>query len=172
MDEARFGLRISLHRRWCPCGVRPPWLVDDQYEWRWRYTAVEPSTGRSFFLYLPGVTKEWVALFLTELSKEVGEGRTAVVLDNASSHRANLPWPTELTPLPLPSYSPERNPAEQVFRVLRARLANRIFASLAALEAALTEQLQDFGDQPERLHQLTAYPGWRQGVEEMMPISP
>lgn len=152
--------------------MRPPWLVDDQYEWLWLYTAVEPATGRSFFLYLPGVTKEWFAVFLTELAKEVGPQPTAVVLDNASSHRAHIPWPPQLTPLPLPSYSPELNPAEQVFRVLRARLANRIFASLDELDAALTEQLQTFWDHPAALHQLTAYPWWRQGVAVMMQISP
>lgn len=172
VDEARFGLRIDLHRRWCPHRVRPPWLVDDQYEWLWLYTAVEPSTGRCLFLYLPGVTKEWFALFLTALGREVTGERAAVVLDNASSHRAKITWPTHLTPLPLPAYSPELNPAEQVFRVLRASLANRIFATLDALETALTEQLQGFWDQPARLHQLTAYPWWQQGVETITPTSP
>lgn len=151
--------------------MRPPWLVADQYEWLWLYAAVEPATGRSFVLYLPGVTKEWFALFLTELSKEVGQERTAVVLDNASSHRAKIAWPPQLTPLPLPSYSPELNPAEQVFRVLRARLANRIFATLEELETALTAQLQGFWDQPATLYQLTAYPWWRQGVNASMPSS-
>jgi transposase len=172
VDEARFGLRIDLKRRWCPCGVRPPWLVDDQYEWFWLYTAVEPATGRSLVLYLPGVTKEWFAVFLAELSKEVGEQRTAVVLDNASSHRANIPWPAPLTPLPLPSYSPELNPAEQVFRLLRANLANRIFTTLEEMETALTALLQEFWDQPAGLHQLTAYPWWRQGVAAMATSSP
>ena len=152
--------------------MRPPWLVDDQYEWLWLYVAVEPTTGRCVCGYLPGVTKEWFARFLTELSQEVGEHRAAVVLDNASSHRAHIPWPAQLTPRPLPPYSPELNPAEQVFRVLRAALANRIFASLEELEAALTAQLQTFWDQPATLHQLTAYPWWRQGVEAIMPISP
>ena len=171
-DEARFGLRIDLRRRWCPPGVRPPWVVDDQYEWLWLYAAVEPATGRSFFLYLPGVTKEWFALFLAELAKEVAGEPTAVVLDNASSHRANIPWPPQLTPLPLPSYSPELNPAEQVFRVLRAKLANRIFATLAELEAALTAQLQGFWDQPATLYQLTAYPWWLTGVDLMMSNPP
>lgn len=152
--------------------MRPPWLVDDQYEWLWLYTAVEPSTGRAFFLYLPGVTKEWFALFLTELSHEVGAQRATVVLDNASSHRAKIPWPAGLTPLPLPAYSPELNPAEQVFRVLRAALANQIVATLEDLEAALTAQLQLFWDHPARLYQLTAYPWWRHGVETIMPISP
>ena len=45
-------------------------------------------------------------------------------------------------------YSPELNPAEQVFRVLRPKLANRIFATIAELEAAITEHLRPYWDQP------------------------
>ena len=171
-DEARFGLRIQVRRRWCPCRVRPPWLVDDQYEWLWLYAAVEPATGRSLFLFLPGVSKEWFACFLAALSREVGEQRVGLVLDNSSSHRADMAWPAHLTPLPLPSYSPELNPAEQIFRVLRAKLANRIFDTVAELEAALTEQLQRFWDEPAILHQLTAYPWWTTGLDVMMLENP
>src|SRR5690349_3411028 len=32
-DEGRFGLKIWFRRRWCPKGVRPPWIIDDRYEW-------------------------------------------------------------------------------------------------------------------------------------------
>ena len=31
-DEARFGLKSWHRRRWCPFGVRPPWVVQDKYE--------------------------------------------------------------------------------------------------------------------------------------------
>ena len=51
-------------------------------------------------------------------------------------------------PLPLPRYSPELNPAEQVFRVLRPKLANRIFPTIDELEAAITAHLQPYWDQP------------------------
>jgi transposase len=34
-DEGRFGLRVGLRKRWCPGGVRPPWIVHDRYEWLW-----------------------------------------------------------------------------------------------------------------------------------------
>ena len=53
LDEARFGLKSWHRRRWCPCGHRPPWVVQDRYEWLWLYAAVEPATGESCCLYLP-----------------------------------------------------------------------------------------------------------------------
>jgi transposase len=171
-DEGRFGLRVWLRRRWCPRGARPPWVVADRYEWLWLYAAVEPATGDGFFLLLPGVGKAWLQVFLDAFAQEVGEHRVGLVLDGAGRHRAALAWPPGVAPLPLPPSSPELNPAEQVFRSLRAKLANRVFADLAELEAALTERLRAFWDRPATLRQLTAYPWWTQALASTAPSAP
>jgi transposase len=159
-DEGRFGLRVGLRKRWCPCGVRPPWLVHDRYQWLWLYAAVEPATGRSLFLLLPRVNKEWFAAFLKAFAAATAGERVGLILDGSGSHRADIPWPAHVVSLPLPPYSPELNPAEQIFRVLRPPLANRIFATLGELESELTEQLQRFWEQPSSLKRLTGYPWW------------
>jgi hypothetical protein len=69
-------------------------------------------------------------------------------------------------PLPLPRDSPALNPAEQIFRRLRPKLANRIFATIAELETALTEQLQPYWNQLSMVQRLTGYP-WRTAVTTM-----
>jgi transposase len=166
-DEGRFGLRVGLRKRWCPCGVRPPWIVHDRYEWLWLYAAVEPATGQSLFLLLPRVTKEWFARFLEAFGAATAGERVGLVLDGSGAHRADIPWPEHLVPLPLPRYSPELNPAEQVFRVLRPKLSNRIFETLAELETTITEQLQPFWDQPTLLQRLTADPWWTAALDIM-----
>ena len=166
-DEGRFGLRVGLRKRWCPRGVRPPWLVHDRYEWLWLYAAGEPATGQCLFLFLPRVTKEWFGCFLETLAQEVGSARVGLVLDGSGSHRADIPWPDKLVPLPLPRYSPELNPAEQVFRVLRPTLANRIFATMDELEAAIAEHLQPYWNQPALVQRLTGYPWWITAVSTM-----
>jgi transposase len=166
-DEGRFGLRVGLRKRWCPCGVRPPWLVHDRYEWLWLYAAVEPATGQSLFLLLPRVTKEWFARFLAAFAQEMGEARVGLVLDGSGAHRAAIPWPEQVVPVPLPRYSPELNPAEQIFRVLRATLANRIFATLAELETTITASIQPYWDQPALVQRLTGYPWWTTAVYTM-----
>jgi hypothetical protein len=112
-DEGRFGLRVRLGKRWCPCGVRPPWVVHDRYEWLWLYAAVEPATGQALFLLLPRVTKEWFAGFLDAFAQAVGNERVGLVLDGSGAHRADIPWPEHVVPLPLPRYSPELNPASE-----------------------------------------------------------
>lgn len=153
-------MRVGLRKRWCPRGVRPLWLVHDRYEWLWLYAAVEPATGRSFFLLAPRVTKEWFAAFLAAFGQETVGERVGLVLDGSGSHRAAIPWPDHLVPLPLPPYSPELNPAEQIFRMLRPKLANRIFETVAELEDALVTHLRPYWDQPARLQRLTGYPWW------------
>src|SRR5262245_24767673 len=166
-DEGRFGLRVGLRKRWCPRGIRPPWLVHDRYEWLWLYAAVEPVSGQSLFLLLPRVTKEWFELFLTAFGAATVGERVGLALDCSGAHRADIPWPKHVVPLPLPRYSPELNPAEQVFRTLRPKLTNRIFPTLAELETAITDHLQPYWQQPAALQRLTGYPWWISAVNTM-----
>ncbi|GHO58551.1 transposase [Ktedonobacter robiniae] len=95
MDEERFGLKNWFHRRWCPKGIHPPWIVDDRYESFWLYAAVELKTVTGHFILLPEVTGECLAPFLQHLRKEVGAETIGVVLDSSGSHRSGqVIWPT------------------------------------------------------------------------------
>ena len=100
----------------------------------------------------------------------LGDRRVGLVLDGSGApHAAALRWPEGLAPWWLPPYSPELNPAEQLFRYLRAKLANRLFADRDELEAALTAVLREFSDQPPILRHLTAYPWWLQATHTIIP---
>ncbi len=165
-DEGRFGLKVWLRRRWCPLGVRPPWVVDDRYEWLWLYAAVEPATGDSFFLLMPGVDSACLQVFVDRFGEYVQGERVGVVLDGSGSHGSGtVRWPEHVVRLPLPSYSPELNPAEMVFRALRAKLSNRVFEDLSQLREALCEALGAFWEEPVCLRSLTAYPWWLEGAQ-------
>jgi hypothetical protein len=149
--------------------VRPPWLVHDRYEWLWRYSAVEPATGRRCFLLLPRVTKEWFARFLAACAQEVAGDRVGLVRDGSGSHRADIPWPEDVVPLPLPRYRPELNPAEQILRGLRPKRSHRSFATVAELEASITEPLRPCWEQPAVTRRLTPYPWWTAATATMSP---
>jgi transposase len=69
----------------------------------------------------------------------------------------------------LPPYSPELNPVELLFRQLRQRLANRIFADLQELEATITEVLMEFWQEPAKLQQLTGFGWWLDGLRSIQP---
>jgi hypothetical protein len=173
LDEARFGLKGQLRRRWCPAGVRPPWPVHDRYRWTWLYTAVEPATGWSCSLLLPDTDAECLDVFLRHLRRELGPGRAAVVLDGAGSHQSgHLAWPEDLAPLRLPRYSPELNPAEGVFRLLRGRLSNRVFDDLPQMEDELSAAICGLAADAPALQRLTNYPWWRAGTALMQSRSP
>ncbi len=146
-------------------------MVEETYEWLWLYAAVEPRTGACFFLMLPAVSGDCFELFLRELSKTemVKPGdRVGVVMDNAGAHLSTkVKWPEQFVPMPLPAYSPELNPVEQVFRQLRAWLSNRVFDSLDQMRDALIEEIRAFWEHPDLLVRLTCYPWWRQAVENI-----
>jgi len=65
----------------------------------------------------------------------------------------------------LPPYSPELDPAEQVFRHLRKRRANEVFATLDGLRDALTREMERLWAHPKVVTRMTNYPWWRDGVK-------
>jgi transposase len=167
-DEGRFGLKVWFRRRWCPFCERPPWIFTDRYCWCWVYAAVEPSSGASVVLLLPGMDTACQQIFLDTLAAALPGERVGVVQDGAGAHRATaLRWPDNLVRLPLPSYAPELNPVETLFRHLRGRLANRIFADLDELETVLTVELQHFWSDRTSLQSLTGYSWWVKAVVDM-----
>lgn len=171
-DEGRFGLKTWCRRRWCPRGSRPPWVIQDEYEWLWVYVAIEPTQGTCHVLLLPHVNGDWLQVYLESLRTVTGTDQVRVVLDNAPSHKNHaVVWPAGISPLYLPPYSPELNPAEQVFRQLRQWLANRVFTDVEDLQEALIATLQTFWDDPHLIVRLTNYPWWQAAVPPVLSLS-
>jgi transposase len=175
MDEARFGLKATHRRLWCPFGRRPPWLHEHQYHWFWLYAAVEPVSGTCFVLFLPHVDGLCFQRFLEELRKHSGSDTIGLVLDNSGSHSSGkVRWPDGITKIALPPYSPELNPAERWFEALRRSFANAIFDTLEDLDAALTEALRPYWQDPAKLQRLVGYPWWCYAITSLniTPTSP
>lgn len=159
-------MKVWFRRRWCTFGHRPPWIVNDRYEWVWVYIAITPQSGECCCLLLPHVDTTCLDLFLAAVRKEWSEERIGVVLDGSGSHRSEkVVWPEGIVPLPLPPYSPELNPAEQCFRHLRKRLANTVFTTLDELHDRLSAELQRWWAHPKVVTRMTNYPWWREGVD-------
>ena len=119
-DEARFGLINWHRRRYCPKGFRPPYVVRRAYEWTYLYAAVDPSSGESFSLYLPGMDSLCFQTFLERLGEAYADHHLVVVLDGAPSHTSSqIMLPENVSLLGLPSYSPELNPVERWFQEFR-----------------------------------------------------
>lgn len=153
-DEAGFEGDPRPHRTWVKKGSKPkvPYFGDHI-----RHNvvgAVNPKSGEFFSLVVPHSDKEVFQAFLDEFAKHTVKNkpskRTILVLDNASWHRhSELNW-HHLTPCYLPAYSPDFNPIEQIWRVLKERFfTNWIAKSVEqlidricqAIESLLTDEI-------------------------------
>lgn len=162
-DEARFGLQPVLRRVWAPRGERPLARVAPDYEWLWMYAAAHPQTGESFWLSLPRLDTEMVQLFLDEFAKEYAPKGRQIILcwDGAPAHRAkSLRVPERVTLVRLPAYTPELNPAEQLWPVVKEGVANESFKDLGALEKRVCRRVRAISEDRERISSRLNYYWW------------
>lgn len=160
-DEMRVGQKGTLTRVWAETGSRPRAPRSDGYQSVYLFGAVCPGQDRGCALILPRCDTAAMTLFLDELSGHVAPGAHAIlVLDGAGWHTAkDLRWPDQITPLPLPAYSPELNPQERVWEFLRQHhLALRRFLDHTALLDACQDAWRRFIAVPGRIHSLCSYP--------------
>lgn len=133
-DEARVGQKGTLTHRWARQGTRPRALRDHRFTSAYLFGAVCPERDTGVALVLPRVCTEAMTLMLAELSQAVAPGAHAVVLiDGAGWHTsAGLKVPANLTPVPLPPYSPELNAIEKLWQYMRETLlSHRLFKTLS-----------------------------------------
>lgn len=138
------------------------------YKWTYLYAAVEPTTGESFCLYLPGMDDRCLKIFFDQLSKAYPDYHLLIVLDGAPSHRSEqITHPENISLIMLPPYSPELDPAERWFQEFRRKLSNRTFESVALMQEALTHTLTSYWEDPALLKRLTGYSWWLEAVEAL-----
>jgi transposase len=92
-------------------------------------------------------------LHLAEISRHVASGSHAVVvLDGAGWHQTGgrLNVPDNISLLHLPPYSPELNPAENIWQYLRQnQLSNRVFESYDVIVDACCNAWNDLAATPQ-----------------------
>jgi transposase len=143
--------------------------VKRSYKWTYLYAAVEPTSGESFCMYLPGMDDVCLEVFLDELSKRYPDHHLLIVLDGAPSHRSEqIERPENMSFLRLPRYSPELDPAERWFQEFRRKLSNKRFESVTLIQEALTKTLRPYWESPSLLKRLTGYSWWVKAVEEAL----
>jgi len=90
--------------------------------------AVRPSDGKFFSLIMPFVNTQTFQIFIDEMQKNIGRKKAVLILDNASWHKArSLNW-GRITPIFLPPYSPDFNPIERIWLVLKNSFFSTFFA--------------------------------------------
>jgi len=158
-DEARFGLIRTLRSCWAPKGLRPELNNRLARSYTYAYGAVSPLDGKSDFLILPTMGKEAFALFLEELSKRYSDEHIALFLDGAASHQSQkVNIPKNISLILIPPYSPQLNPIENLWKVIRQRFfPNLDFDSMDDLEENLIDALLLIEDSPDLVKSATGY---------------
>jgi transposase len=160
-DEHRYGLIPVVRKCWTLRGVRPTVPYRTKYEWGYLYSALEvDGQNAAEFLCLPEVSLEMSGLFLNHLAASDPEAEHVVIWDQAGFH-PKPEWhtvPARVHLVSLPPYSPELNPTEAIGDVIKDRIGNVLWETMADLEQAIGEQLRPLCDHAENVRRLVAHP--------------
>ncbi|MDD8019034.1 MAG: IS630 family transposase [Smithella sp.] len=156
-DEARLGRMSDPRSCWAPAPHRPVVNLALVREFRYEYAAVSPWDGCLDFMTAKKMNTDNMSRFLLEVSNVHKDEFVVMVVDGASSHRSKeLKVPDNIALLRLPPYSPELNPAEQIWNKLRRDyFANRVFDSLDAATAQAVIGLEEMTANKSAIRQLT-----------------
>ena len=156
MDEARFGLHTELRRVWTLRGLRPVVTRQIRYEWDYLYGALGAVSGEAHFAHLPGVSLEWDRQYLEDLAASDPEAIHVLVRDQAGFHlREGDPrLPERVRIVDLPPYSPELNPCEQMWDIVKDDTCNQVFANVAALRDRMRDTLQRYWEDAQTVLRL------------------
>ena len=157
-DEARVGQQGTITRVWAKRGSRPRAPRDRRYEWAYLFGAICPQRSTGAAIIMPEVNIEAMNEHLAEISRRISVGAIAVlVLDGAGWHTSpRLDLPDNIVLLPLPAYSPELNPIENVWEFLRANfLSHCVWDTYDAILDACQSAWNKLMQMPERIASIT-----------------
>lgn len=151
-DESRFGQQGTITRVWALRGSRPRALRQTKYEWLYVIGAVCPHTGQSTGLLSPYIDTDITNIYLQQFSNELAVDVHAVLVwDRAGFHESKeLKVPENVTIIPLPAYSPELNPVENLWHYFRSHYwSNGAYVDYDDLRQAAIKAWQKGAMNPE-----------------------
>jgi DDE superfamily endonuclease len=159
-DEARVGQQRSLEPIWAPVGLRPRAVRDNRHDSLYLFGALCPSRAVGAAIIMPAANTAAMNEHLKEIATQFAPGADAVlVCDGAGWHQrgGRLQLPDNITLLPLPPYSPELNPMENVWDYLRGnKLSHTVWDTYDAIVRACAEAWRFLVGDPQRIRSIAA----------------
>jgi transposase len=156
-DEMRYGLHPLTRKMWCLRGVRAIAPSRIRFQNGYLYGALEVGGGDSSeFLFTPNLNKQWDLKFLEQLSKSDLDSIHVVIGDGAGFHHkgADNALPENIRIITLPAYSPELNPAEKLWDIVKDGICNKDWEDLEELEEAITTRIKPYWEEPHKVGRL------------------
>jgi transposase len=163
-DEHRIGLKPILRRQGAPAGQRPIAMGRHRFAWLYLYGFVHPTTGEVVWFVCSTVDTDLFSAVLAAFARAVNAGGDQLVvlaLDRAGWHVSDrLVVPDGVVLEFLPPYTPELQPAERLWPLANEAVANKHFATLNDLNAAVGERCRTLSAMPEIIKGVTRFGWW------------
>ncbi len=137
--------------------MKPLCNYQHRFDNTYLFGAFSPVNGNHLILEMPHCNSDTFQTFLEHLSKLDEEEFKIVILDNGAFHHAkSLIVPANIAFIFLPAYSPELNPAEKVWWMIKRELKMKLFKSIEELQEALSTAVKKIATK-QAIKQLTAF---------------
>ena len=153
-DEMRYGLHPLLRKMWSLIGTRVVAPVNRRFKWGYLFGAVEVEGSGSEFLYTDGLSKDFDAAFIEQVAASSPDKIHVIIGDGAGFHHKEGQenegvLPDNVRVITLPPYSPELNPIEKLWDVVKDSICSINWESMEHLESHLTKSLSSLWERPE-----------------------
>ena len=138
-DESRFGLFTRNGKALTAKGIKPICPFHQVFKTLYLFGAFSPINGDKFLLEMPNCNAANFQIFLDDFSLQNPDEFKIMVLDNGAFHKAkSLIIPDNIALLFLPPYSPELNPAENIWAMLKRMFTNKLYKTLDEVSEFIT----------------------------------
>jgi transposase len=121
-------------------GVKPICPFHQIFKTLYLFGAFSPIDGDSFLLEMPECNGNTFQIYLDHFSKINPNQYKIIVLDNGAFHKAStLKIPPNIKLIFLPPYSPELNPAENMWARFKRSYTNKLHKVLDEVSCFITE---------------------------------
>ncbi len=154
-DETGIENDMRPRHVWAKKGSRPKWYYRGNHIRENIMGAVSPKSGEFEALMMSHNDSGTFQFYLDYLNERIGDRRIALVLDNASWHKCKkLSW-GNITPIYLPPYSPDLNPIEELWKVIKDHLCDPMpAASRHEFQKRIEKVLKKLFDSPSQIQSI------------------
>ena len=125
-------------------GIKPICPFHQVFKTTYLFGAFSPINGDKFLLEMPSCNSDNFQIFLNEFSFQNPAEFKIIVLDNGAFHKAKaLIIPGNIGLIFLPPYSPELNPAENIWAILKRKFTNKLHHSLEEVSDFIKNAIED-----------------------------
>lgn len=160
-DEHRYGRHAFTRRVWTLPGHKVVVPTQQVFEWGYLYGALEVTRGHAEFAFLPQASLEATGMFYEQIARSFPHAQHVIIQDGAGFHprQGSERLPARVHVLSLPAHSPQLNPPERLWDIVKDSICNRAYESMEALEDAMTPVLRSYWESSQKVLSLIGQ-GW------------